>query len=103
MEAIVRSSCVAVSPQEWDNAAGRAIRKLEYIIERYGDANGQRREPWYLEQLIAETIAADRLTKGLETIAATQKWGQKKDSPCPKTQGRPDTNPYCSTMVSEKQ
>ena len=33
-------------------AQERADRKLQYIISRYGDANGERRKPYYREQLI---------------------------------------------------
>ena len=36
----------------------RADRKLQYIIDRYGDANGERRKPYYREQLIQEAKAA---------------------------------------------
>ena len=39
-------------------AQERADRKLQYIIGRYGDANGERRKPYYREQLIQE---ADKL------------------------------------------
>ena len=31
-----------------------ATQKLEQIISREGDANGKRREPWYLETLKEE-------------------------------------------------
>ena len=39
-------------------AQERADRKLQYIIGRYGDANGERRKPYYREQLIQEAKAA---------------------------------------------
>lgn len=35
-----------------------AGRKLQYIIDRYGDAGGERRKPYYREQLIQEAKAA---------------------------------------------
>lgn len=35
-----------------------ADRKLRYIINRYGDANGERRKPYYREKLIQEAKAA---------------------------------------------
>lgn len=35
-----------------------ADRKLQYIIDRYGDADGERRKPYYKEQLIQEAKAA---------------------------------------------
>lgn len=40
----------------------RALRKLQYIIDREGDAGGERRKPYYLEQLKTEIMAADALT-----------------------------------------
>lgn len=39
-------------------AQERADRKLQYIIDRYGDADGERRKPYYREQLIREAKAA---------------------------------------------
>lgn len=39
-------------------AQERADRKLQYIIGRYGDANGERRKPYYRKQLIQEAKAA---------------------------------------------
>lgn len=41
---------MTVMPQ----AQAIARRKLAHIIEREGDCDGARREPWYLEQLIQE-------------------------------------------------
>lgn len=34
----------------------QATRKLHRIIERYGDDNGIRRQPWYLGKLVEEAI-----------------------------------------------
>lgn len=39
-------------------AQERADRKQQYIIDRYGDADGERRKPYYREQLIQEAKAA---------------------------------------------
>lgn len=35
-----------------------AERKLQWIIDRYGDADGERRKPYYLEQLTQEAQTA---------------------------------------------
>lgn len=43
--------------EAWEAAA----RKLEWIVGRYGDDNGNRKEQWYLAQLIAEAVEASRL------------------------------------------
>lgn len=53
----------AILPHEWNAAKAAAVRKLRWIIEREGDADGNRREPWYLAQLIAETISASRFSR----------------------------------------
>lgn len=42
-----------------------AARKLEWITSRYGDGDGDRKEPWYLAQLIAEAVEASRLSRQL--------------------------------------
>lgn len=39
-------------------AKDMADEKLRYIINRYGDANGERRKPYYREKLIQEAKAA---------------------------------------------
>lgn len=39
-----------------------AQRKLEWIISREGDANGERTKPYYIAQLVAEVIRSDVMT-----------------------------------------
>lgn len=51
-----------ITDQEWSEAYPQAKRKLDYIINHEGDANGTRRQPWYLGKLIEEAIAANALT-----------------------------------------
>lgn len=38
-------------------AQERADRKLQHIIDRYGDGDGERRKPYYMEMLVREAIA----------------------------------------------
>lgn len=52
----------AISQQEFEKAEMQAKRKLARIIEREGDADGERRKPYYLAQLIAEAIRTDRFS-----------------------------------------
>ena len=48
---------------EFHEAKEYAEHKLfDWIIPRYGDADGARREPSYLAQLIEEAVQAKRLT-----------------------------------------
>lgn len=84
-----------IAPKEWDRAKAYAERKLALIIRREGDAGGARREPWYLAQLIAETVRANALTSTLNQLADLQ-WA-KKDSPR-QSAGPSHTNAYCSTV-----
>lgn len=43
----------------------RALEKLERIIAREGDAEGERLQPWYLEQLIQEEIELVMISAGV--------------------------------------
>ena len=75
-----------ITPSEWDGARADAEHKLERIIEREGDADGARREPWYLAQLIAETVRSNRFSGLTQFIYyVTEQFGVKKNSPRPKT------------------
>ena len=42
-----------------------ATRKLESIIARFGDEDGERRKPYYFEALIKEALQAQRMSKHL--------------------------------------
>lgn len=53
----------AIEPSEWGEAKKYAERKLKRIIDREGDGNGARREPWYLAQLIAEAVRGSRFSQ----------------------------------------
>lgn len=72
---------------EQDGARAYAEHKLERIIEREGDADGARREPWYLAQLIAETIKGNRFSKFTQDLWETYRYieqmGIKKGQPTP--------------------
>lgn len=52
-----------IQPSEWDSAKAYAERKLKGIIEREGDAGGERRKPYYIAQLIAETVRSNRFSQ----------------------------------------
>ncbi len=89
-----------ITPPEWDRAKTYAEKKLASIIEREGDLNGARREPWYLAQLIAEAVQVNTLSIKLKLLADLQR--AKKDSP--RKSARPlTTKAYCSTAGTEMQ
>lgn len=75
----------SIEPSEWDEAKAYAERKLQNIISRFGDEAGARREPWYLAQLIAESVRSSRLMKftiGLmEPEEHDNEMGIKKEQP----------------------
>lgn len=92
-----------IGSSEWVEAKEYAERKLKGIIEREGDENGARREPWYLAQLIAETVKSNRFSQFTFDLAdliahADEYMGVKKDSPCYKNTSRPA---QCTPIVSQ--
>lgn len=51
-------------PQEtYERAVEAANRKLQSIIQRFGDCNGVRRTPGYLAKLVIEAVKSELLTK----------------------------------------
>ena len=93
----------AIDPLEWDNAKAYAERKLKWIIDREGDADGARREPWYLAQLIAETIRGNRFSSLTRLIyELTEQFGVKKEQPTSENVSRPKTDtPIVAQETSE--
>lgn len=51
-----------ITNSEYVEAKKYADRKLKIIIEREGDADGERCKPYYLAQLISETVRANRFS-----------------------------------------
>lgn len=45
-----------ISDKQWENSMPRALRKLERIIDRYGDEEGERHKPYYLGKLVEEDM-----------------------------------------------
>lgn len=52
-----------ITDEEMVKAEKYARRKLDWIIRREGDAQGERLKPWYLIQLIAETVYQNRFSQ----------------------------------------
>ena len=83
----------AIDPLEWDDARAYAEHKLKKIIEREGDADGARREPWYLAQLIAETVRSNRFSGLTQFIYyVTEQFGVKKEQPTSENVSRPKSS-----------
>lgn len=49
---------IKISDQQFLDANKRAKKKLNEVIERFGDGNGQRNKPDYLADLIYEDMAS---------------------------------------------
>ena len=54
---------IAISDEIFELAVDRAEKKLQSIILRFGDGNGVRRTPDYLEELVIEAIKSELLTE----------------------------------------
>lgn len=75
-----------ITEKELSRVAERAAEKLKRIIMQEGDCNGERLQPWYLEQLIAEecrSAAAAEITRVtaqliIELKKYGDKWGRKE-------------------------
>ena len=76
---------------EWWRALESASRKLAWIISREGDADGERREPYYLAMLIAEAVKASRFSLWLE-----MRYEDKKRTARAETQGNSQNHPHYS-------
>ena len=57
-------------PEElYENAVISARKKLQSLIQRFGDCDGVRRTPGYLAELVIEAIKSELLTKYTLTMA----------------------------------
>ena len=57
-------------PEElYENAVISARKKLQSLIQRFGDCNGVRRTPGYLAELVIEPLSQNFLTKYTLTMA----------------------------------
>ena len=57
-------------PEElYENAVISARKKLQSLIQRFGDCNGVRRTPGYLAELVIEAIKSELLNKYTLTMA----------------------------------
>lgn len=52
-----------ITDEEWEHALPLAKHKLEWIISREGDLNGDRRKPFYLGKLVQERITEDAFSR----------------------------------------
>lgn len=83
---------------EWWEALESAARKLAWIISREGDADGERRQPYYIAMLIAEAVKQKRFSLWLE-----MRNEDKKRTARAETQGNSQIHPHYSTAQCQMQ
>lgn len=83
---------------EWPEARDNALRKLAWIISREGDADGERRKPYYLATLIAEAVRQSRFSAWLE-----MRNEDKKRTARAETQGNSQNHPHYSMANTKMQ
>lgn len=76
-----------LSDGEFEEAEKQAKRKLARIIEREGDADGERLKPYYLAQLVAEAVTAERFSNYCRDIHVLRTL-EKKEMPAAKAAGQ---------------
>lgn len=76
-----------LSDGEFEEAEKQAKRKLARIIEREGDADGERLKPYYLAQLVAEAVTAERFSNYCKNIHVLRTL-EKKEMPAAKAAGQ---------------
>lgn len=77
-----------ISDSEYNEALEEAKRKLARIIEREGDADGERLQPYYIAQLISEALSVKRFSEYCKTNSKLRAIETKKKCPQPKPQGK---------------
>lgn len=79
-----------ISQELFEMELPAAMRKLEWIISREGDADGERTKPYYIAQLVAEIIRSDVLTiRCMLDFEDKKRAARKADNP--------QTQPHYST------
>ncbi|KAI4450600.1 hypothetical protein C823_005137 [Eubacterium plexicaudatum ASF492] len=67
-----------VGERQFQKSLHNAGKKLYSIISRYGDADGRRREPEYLQELICEDIKASVLAEATMLMAVNMRNMEKE-------------------------
>ncbi|MDR1630050.1 MAG: hypothetical protein LBS36_07560 [Oscillospiraceae bacterium] len=68
-----------ITDAEWNSAFPMAQRKLDCIIQRFGDANGERRQAYYLGRLVGENIRESAFSAYFEALARTKEKGRSQE------------------------
>ena len=63
---------VAIPNSVYEKGVANAEKKLQSLILRFGDANGVRRTPEYLEELVIEAVKSELLTEYTQKLMGIQ-------------------------------
>ena len=66
---IQRDVSCAISKKEIELCLPQAVRKLDLIIKREGDGNGERLKPYYLAKLLCEVISLKRFSREINSAS----------------------------------
>lgn len=69
-----------INEEDYQLAVSTATKKLQSIIQRYGDAGGVRRTPWYLAELVIEALT-QKLFSDVTIALASESKGEKPIHP----------------------
>lgn len=80
-----------VLQEEIDVYYPQAERKLQLIIQREGDHNGERRKPYYIAMLLAEIINIERFSAYCSAVCR-ERFDETKESIQQNAEMLPQTN-----------
>ena len=63
---------VTIPDSVYEKGVENAKKQLQSIILRFGDANGVRRTPEYLEELVIEAVKSELLTEYTQKLMGIQ-------------------------------
>lgn len=69
-----------INEEDYQFAVGTETKKLQSIIQRFGDAKGVRRTPWYLAELVIEALT-QKLFSDFTIALASEPEGEKPIHP----------------------
>ena len=71
-ERVESSLGFGITDEQFSESKERAERKLTDIIKRFGDCNGARKEPGYLEELICEDVIVRMFSEARMLLAGNE-------------------------------
>lgn len=95
-EMVEKYAEIEVTQEEIDVFLPQAKRKHSHIINREGDLNGERNQPWYLATLLGEIINMERFSEYCRRVSIQRIAAETKES----TQHNAEMLPQTSFSIS---